>query len=119
MATDPQIAAQWPEGPDPRHTVQHAAAQALSGKPDVRPGVSVAMATDLLFGLLSPQLYLVFVQDRGWSPERWEEWPAPLDRPALRRRRAGQVRHAAIRPRNPPPLRYPAQRPAYRAADAA
>ncbi|GAA3420754.1 TetR/AcrR family transcriptional regulator [Streptosporangium vulgare] len=74
VATDPQIAAQWPEGPDPRYTVQHAAAQALAGKPDVRPDVSVVMATDLLFGLLSPQLYLLFVQDRGWSPERWEEW---------------------------------------------
>jgi AcrR family transcriptional regulator len=73
-ATDPQIAAQWPDGPDPRYTVQHAAAQALAGKPDVRPDVSVAMAADLLFGLLSPQLYLLFVQDRGWSPDRWEEW---------------------------------------------
>lgn len=73
-ATDPQIAAQWPEGPDPRYTVQHAAAQALAGKPDVRPGVSVVMAADLLFGLLSPQLYLLFVQDRGWSPQSWEEW---------------------------------------------
>ncbi|PZG12785.1 TetR/AcrR family transcriptional regulator [Nonomuraea aridisoli] len=73
-ATDPQIAAQWPDGPDPRYTVQHAAAQALAGKPGVRPGVSVATAADLLFGLLSPQLYLLFVQDRGWSPDAWEEW---------------------------------------------
>jgi hypothetical protein len=31
-------------------------------------------AADVLFGLLSPQLYLVFVRDRGWSPERWERW---------------------------------------------
>lgn len=73
-ATDPQIAAQWPDGPDPRYTVHHAAAQALVGKPDVRPEVSVSMAADLLFGLLSPQLYLLFVQDRGWSPDKWEEW---------------------------------------------
>lgn len=73
-ATDPQIAAQWPHGPDPRYTVQHAAAQALADKPDIRPDVSVAMAADLLFGLLSPQLYLLFVQDRGWSPDTWEEW---------------------------------------------
>lgn len=73
-ATDPQIAAQWPDGPDPRYTVHYAAAQALAGKPDARPDVSVAMAADLLFGLLSPQLYLLFVQDRGWSPDGWEEW---------------------------------------------
>ncbi|MYR16578.1 TetR family transcriptional regulator [Streptomyces sp. SID724] len=33
-ATDPEIAAQWPPGPDPRYTVQHAAAKALTSKPD-------------------------------------------------------------------------------------
>nr|WP_062332832.1 TetR/AcrR family transcriptional regulator [Herbidospora sakaeratensis] len=73
-ATDPEIAAQWPGGPDPRHTVHHAAAEALARKPDTRPGLSVEMAADLLFGLLSPQLYLIFVHDRGWSPDTWEEW---------------------------------------------
>ncbi|MDR8413244.1 hypothetical protein MTP10_31500 [Nonomuraea sp. 3-1Str] len=73
-ATDPEIAAQWPDGPGPRYTVQYAAAEALAGKPDARPGLSVEMAADLLFGLLSPQLYLIFVRDRDWSPDTWEEW---------------------------------------------
>ena len=73
-ATDPQIAAQWPDDPDPRYTVQLAAAEALVGKPGAHPDVSAAMAADLLFGLLSPQLYLLFVHDRGWSPDAWEEW---------------------------------------------
>ncbi|MGC5287471.1 TetR/AcrR family transcriptional regulator [Micromonospora sp. DT231] len=73
-ATDPEIAAQWPDGPDPRYTVQYAAAEALVSKPDTRPGLSVEMAADLLFGLLSPQLYLIFVRDRDWSPDAWEEW---------------------------------------------
>ncbi|CCH19575.1 TetR/AcrR family transcriptional regulator [Micromonospora lupini] len=73
-ATDPEIAVQWPDGPDPRYTVQYAAAEALVGKPDTRPGLSVEMAADLLFGLLSPQLYLIFVRDRDWSPDAWEEW---------------------------------------------
>nr|WP_215209195.1 hypothetical protein [Streptomyces sp. CHD11] len=73
-ATDPEIAAQWPAGPDPRYTVQHAAAKALTSKPDARPDVDTAHAADLLYGLLSPELYLVFVRDRGWSPDAWEEW---------------------------------------------
>ncbi|QFG24151.1 TetR/AcrR family transcriptional regulator [Actinomadura sp. WMMB 499] len=73
-ATDPEIAAQWPGGPDPRYTVQRAAAGALAGKPDADPGVDVETAADLLFGLLSPELYLIFVRDRGWSPDAWEEW---------------------------------------------
>ncbi|MFI0420708.1 TetR/AcrR family transcriptional regulator [Spongiactinospora sp. 9N601] len=73
-ATDPEIAAQWPGGQDPRHTVHLAAAQALTGKPGARPEVTAAKAADLLFGLLSPELYLIFVRDRGWSPEAWEDW---------------------------------------------
>jgi AcrR family transcriptional regulator len=73
-ATDPEIAAQWPEGEEPRYTVQYAAAQAMAAKPDLRPGVTAATAADVLFGLLSPQLYLLFVRDRGWSPERWQDW---------------------------------------------
>lgn len=73
-ATDPEIAAQWAGGPDPRHTVQRTAAEALVGKPDARPGLSVETTADLLYGLLSPQLYLIFVRDRGWSPEAFEEW---------------------------------------------
>ncbi|MDX3071083.1 TetR/AcrR family transcriptional regulator [Streptomyces sp. NPDC088354] len=73
-ATDPQIAAQWGADPDPRYTVQYAAAKALTSKPDIRPDVDVTRAADLLYGLLSPELYLVFVRDRGWSPDTWEEW---------------------------------------------
>ncbi|MDE3721212.1 TetR/AcrR family transcriptional regulator [Nocardiopsis sp. N85] len=73
-ATDPEIAAQWPDGEEPRYTVQHAAARALADKPGLRPDITVAMAADLLFGLLSPQLYLLFVRDRGWSPDEWQDW---------------------------------------------
>ena len=75
-ATDPEIAAQWPDGPDPRYTVHYSAAEALVGKPDARPGLSAEMAADVLFGLLSPQLYLIFVRDRSWSSQTWEEWAA-------------------------------------------
>ncbi|NKY49699.1 TetR/AcrR family transcriptional regulator [Nocardia vermiculata] len=75
-ATDPEIAAQWPDGPDPRYTVHYSAAEALIGKPDARPGLSAEMAADVLFGLLSPQLYLIFVHDRSWSSQTWEEWSA-------------------------------------------
>ncbi|MGQ4728577.1 TetR/AcrR family transcriptional regulator [Streptomyces sp. Ju416(a)] len=73
-ATDPEIAAQWPADPDPRYTVQHAAAEVLTSKPDARSDVDTARAADLLYGLLSPELYLIFTRDRGWSPEAWETW---------------------------------------------
>ncbi|WP_431682597.1 TetR/AcrR family transcriptional regulator [Kitasatospora sp. KL5] len=73
-ATDPEVAALWPKENDPRLTVQAAAAAALAGKPGARPGVPAERAADLLYGLLSTEVYLLFVRDRGWTPDAWEQW---------------------------------------------
>ncbi|MEV0407114.1 helix-turn-helix domain-containing protein [Actinoallomurus sp. NPDC050550] len=71
---DPGIAELWDQDVDPRSTVHTAAARALVTKPGIRDEVTAEYAADLLFGLLSPELYLLFVRDRGWSPEQWERW---------------------------------------------
>lgn len=76
-ATDPEIATLWPSGEDPRYTVQLAAAANLVTKPDARADLTTAAAADLLYGLLSPELYLVFTRDRGWSVDRWRRWALP------------------------------------------
>ena len=73
-AMDPEVAELWQQDEDPRFTVHSAAASVLMTKPGARQDVSVETAADVMFGLLSPELYLVFVRDRGWSPERWEQW---------------------------------------------
>lgn len=73
-AVDPEVAALWRQEHDPRHTVHLASAENLVTKPGVRQGMTAAYAADVLFGLLSPELYLVFVRDRGWSPAEWESW---------------------------------------------
>ncbi|MEO3886036.1 helix-turn-helix domain-containing protein [Nonomuraea sp. B5E05] len=72
VATDPEIADMWPDERDPRYTVTQTAADSLMAKPGARPEVS--QAADLLYGVLSPELYLVFTRDRGWTPERFERW---------------------------------------------
>ena len=74
VASDPEVAALWPHDVDPRYIVQQGAAKALVGKPGARTGVSAEEAADLLYGLLSPELYLLFVHERGWPRERWERW---------------------------------------------
>ncbi|MEU8326400.1 helix-turn-helix domain-containing protein [Nonomuraea sp. NPDC048881] len=74
VAGDPEVAALWPDDVDPRYVVQQEAAKALVGKPGARAGVSAQEAADLLYGLLSPELYLLFVHGRGWPRERWEQW---------------------------------------------
>jgi AcrR family transcriptional regulator len=73
-ATDPGIAALWPNQEDPRLTVQTAAATSLLGKPGARSDLTVDRAADILFGLLSPELYLLLVTNRRWSPADWETW---------------------------------------------
>ncbi|GAA4902811.1 TetR family transcriptional regulator [Stackebrandtia albiflava] len=73
-AMDPDVAAMWPEDDDPRAVVLTASATALLRKPDAREELTTAEATDILFGLLSPELYLVMVERRGWDVERWKAW---------------------------------------------
>ncbi|GAA2090666.1 TetR/AcrR family transcriptional regulator [Streptomyces albiaxialis] len=74
LATDPEVAAMWPGDEDPRHIVQTAAARSMMAKPGAREDVTPEHAADVLYGLLSPETYLLFVRERGWEPERWERW---------------------------------------------
>ncbi|MEU4482358.1 TetR/AcrR family transcriptional regulator [Micromonospora sp. NPDC023966] len=73
-AQDPSLASLWQQDRDPRLEVQTAAAASLVAKPGARADVSVEYAADVLYGMLSPEVYLLFVRDRGWTPERWERW---------------------------------------------
>jgi hypothetical protein len=51
-----------------------AAAEALVAKPGARAGITAETVADILFALLSTGLYLLFVRERGWPSERWEQW---------------------------------------------
>jgi AcrR family transcriptional regulator len=82
-ATDPEIADLWPRDSDPRYTVLSTAARALVAKPDARPGVTEAEAADLLYAILSPELFLLLVRQREWSPDRYERWALDTLRPQL------------------------------------
>jgi AcrR family transcriptional regulator len=73
-ASDPEVAALWPRDVDPRHVVHQAAAEALTAKPGARAEVPAEEAADVLYGLLSPELYLLLVHERGWPRDRWERW---------------------------------------------
>ena len=73
-AQDPSLASLWQQDTDPRLEVQTAAARSLMAKTGANTDLPVKDAADLLYGLLSPQLYLLFIRDRGWAPDRWEQW---------------------------------------------
>jgi len=46
----------------------------LAGAGALRPGLDPARARDLLWALISPELYLLLVIERGWSPGEYESW---------------------------------------------
>jgi hypothetical protein len=82
-ATDVEIAQLWPHGDTPRLEVHTAAAEALVAKPGAREGLTAEHAADLLYALLSTQLYLLFVRDRAWPPGQWQQWAYDTLRPQL------------------------------------
>jgi AcrR family transcriptional regulator len=48
----------------------------LSAKGGLRQDVSIELATDMMWAMISPQFYLLYVRDRGWPPEVFEHWLA-------------------------------------------
>jgi AcrR family transcriptional regulator len=98
MAGDPEVADLWPGPLDPRLVVLTAAAEALLTKPGRRRGLDAGVAVDVLYALLSPELYLVFVDGRGWSHQRWAAWTLATLRTQLCAPPRSPVRGAASRP---------------------
>ena len=74
--SDPEMAAQWEANQQQRHTAHRALAETLEAKGALRPGLTVDEAADILFALVSLELYVLLTVERGWAPERWESWAA-------------------------------------------
>ncbi len=72
--TDPDIGALWSRIQTDFYDNQRSIVKALHGKKALRPGLDVARAADILWTLNHPDLWLLLVGARGWTPEQWEEW---------------------------------------------
>jgi AcrR family transcriptional regulator len=53
---------------------QRVIVQSLQAKGALAPGLDVDRATDVLWTLNHPDVWLLLVADRGWTPEQWERW---------------------------------------------
>ena len=74
---DPEMAEQWRVNEEQRYIAHRSLAELLAAKGDaLRPGLTVAEAADVLFTLLSPEVYLLLTVVRGWPPARWQGWVA-------------------------------------------
>jgi len=57
-----------------RHDGQRRIARSLARTGALRPGLRERDAADIIHALASPEVYGLFVFDRGWSGERYENW---------------------------------------------
>lgn len=57
-----------------RSTGQRQIARALARADALRSGVSEREAADVIHALMSPEVFQLLVDDRGWRPERYEQW---------------------------------------------
>jgi hypothetical protein len=48
----------------------------LAANGGLRDGLDPQRAADIVFGLLSHELYRLLVIEQGWAPEDWEQWVA-------------------------------------------
>jgi AcrR family transcriptional regulator len=75
-ATDPDLDAFARTTADERLAGTTALVGHLADAGALRPGLDPERARDLLWALISPELYLLLVVERGWPPENYERWLA-------------------------------------------
>ena len=78
---DPEVAQMWARSEALRLDGYRIMTQAVARKGRLK--VKLDEATDILFVLLSPDLYWLIVMNRGWTPDRWRKWIAATLRGAL------------------------------------
>jgi AcrR family transcriptional regulator len=72
--TDPDIAALWSRIQSDFYDIQRPVVAMLAEKNALRPGLDMDRATDILWTLNHPDVWHLLVGERGWTPERYEEW---------------------------------------------
>jgi AcrR family transcriptional regulator len=73
---DPDLEALWSAIQSDFHANQRSIVVALDEKGALRPDLDVDRATDILWTLNHPDVWQLLVGERGWTPERFEDWLA-------------------------------------------
>jgi AcrR family transcriptional regulator len=73
---DADLHAMWQEIAARRATNMRLLASELAATGRLQAGMSVATAADILWSLNAPEFYLLLVEQRGWSPAKFEAWLA-------------------------------------------
>jgi AcrR family transcriptional regulator len=73
---DADVAALWRLIQTDFYANQRAVVESVAAKGALRAGLEIDRAADLLWTLNHPDLWLLLVGERGWSPAEFEEWLA-------------------------------------------
>lgn len=73
-AVDPDGDALWRLIQSDFHANQQRIVEAIADHGGLRPGLDVATATDVLWTLNHPDVWLLLTGERGWSAEAFETW---------------------------------------------
>jgi AcrR family transcriptional regulator len=77
-AHDPEIDALWGRIQSEFYDNQRSVVEALHQKRALKPSLTVARATDILWTLNHPNMCRLLVTDRGWAPDQHEKWLAEV-----------------------------------------
>ena len=72
--SDPDAAALLAEQTRQRDQGQAQIARSLARAGALRPGLRERDAADIIHALMSPEVYRLLAGDRGWPPEKYEQW---------------------------------------------
>src|SRR6266542_4419462 len=72
--SDPDAAALLAEQTRQRDQGQEQIARSLARTGALRPGLRERDVADIIHALMSPEVYRLLVGDRGWPPQRYEQW---------------------------------------------
>ena len=77
-AIEPGADALWRLIQSDFHANQRVLVAAIAERGGLRPGLDVERATDVLWTLNHPDVWLLLVGERGWTPEAFEAWFAEV-----------------------------------------
>jgi AcrR family transcriptional regulator len=73
---DPELATVWRQSHQQQLTRQGELMSVLAQKAALKPELTPETATEIHWALSSPEVYRLLVRERGWTPQRYEEWLA-------------------------------------------
>jgi TetR/AcrR family transcriptional regulator, regulator of autoinduction and epiphytic fitness len=71
---EPDLGAMWREGEARRHRATSALVAEWARARVLAPGLTARQAVDVMWALSGPDLFRLFVVERGWAGGRYEKW---------------------------------------------